>query len=102
MVTAVSTCMGDRLLDFVGNPVNATFGGSGGLRDDIPSSPDPGVQGKVSRVLTRILKTAVRDSSLMKNCSPSQSLGVPLYKLYSVTCSVSFPNFISKFSFYVL
>ena len=34
----------------------------------------------------------------MKNCSPSQSLVVPLY---SVTCRVSFANFISKFSFYL-
>ena len=34
-----------------------------------------------NRVLTRILKIAVPDSSFMKNCSPSQNLGVPLYKL---------------------
>ena len=38
--------MGDRLLDFVGDPANATFGCSGEMRDNISSSPDPGVQGK--------------------------------------------------------
>ena len=40
--------MGDHLLDFVGNPANATFGGSGGFGDEIPSSPDSAEQGKVS------------------------------------------------------
>ena len=48
MVSAVSIWMGDRLLDFLGDPTNATFGSSVGMGDDIPSSPDPGVQGKVS------------------------------------------------------
>ena len=54
-MSAVSTWMGDRLLDFVGDPAYITFGGSGGMRDDIPSSPDAGVQGKVSlHVLQRL------------------------------------------------
>ena len=44
----VSTLMSDRLLDFVGNPANATFGASGGMEDDKPSSPDPGVKGNES------------------------------------------------------
>ncbi|MEW8546774.1 MAG: hypothetical protein AB2693_24940 [Candidatus Thiodiazotropha sp.] len=31
--------MGDRLLDFVDDPANATFGGSSGMGDDMISGP---------------------------------------------------------------
>ena len=42
MVSAVCSWMGDRLLDFVGDPANATFGGSGGIRSTSrPELPYP-------------------------------------------------------------
>ena len=50
-VSAFSTLMGDRLLDCVCDSTNAAFGGSGVMGDNIPSSSDPGVQGKVSLVV---------------------------------------------------
>ena len=58
-MSAIGSWMGDCMLDFVGDPANATFGGSCGMGDDIPSSPDPGVQGKVSLVVLHRLRPQV-------------------------------------------
>ena len=38
--------MGDRLLDIVDDPTNATFGGSGGTGDDITVISGPRYAGK--------------------------------------------------------
>ena len=61
MVSAVSIWMGDRLLDFVGDPANAIHlvPNYCGMGDNISSSPDPGVQGMVSRVVLHRLRPRV-------------------------------------------
>ena len=57
--------MGDHLLDFVADPANITFGGSGGMRDDIPTSPNSGMKGKVSVVVLHRLHPQVCSMQLV-------------------------------------
>ena len=51
----------------------------------------------VNRVLTRIFKTGVRDSSIWKNRSPSQNLGVQLLKTRSPNFRRLKPEYIGIF-----
>ena len=41
------------------DPANATFGGRVGMGDDLPLSPDPGLQGKASLIVIHRLRHQV-------------------------------------------
>ena len=51
--------------DFMDDSANATFGGRVGMGGDIPLSPDPGVQGKVSLIVIHRLRRQVFCVQLM-------------------------------------